>query len=136
MAEHHWRDIDYNAIPDRPNPRRWLWRAGAPLTLASMLVVLVAMTRDENRCRQSCYGSPPKSYYGFNTYEPGHHWTSYVGSWQWSAQIGIAYIACLLALIGLALAVLSTRRSPVLVFVLSALLLLGWLAWVLLSPAG
>src|SRR5436305_539364 len=69
---------------------RW---AGAALALASLVLFLESRTRAMFRCRQQCYGAPPVQGYGSSTYEPGHPWTSYAHSWQWSAQHGLTQFA-------------------------------------------
>jgi hypothetical protein len=102
--------------------------------LTSIVVFLFADGRDNLRCRDNCYGPPPLSRYGSLTYEPGHPWTRYAGSWQWSAQIGLGYLAVLSAVLALALAA-TDARNPVPPLVVSILAMIAWVVWVALSPA-
>jgi hypothetical protein len=133
MKADQWRDADFGAVSARPDDRRRRWPVGALLTAASVVVLLFSFGRDQSRCGQSCYGAAPSSRYGSITYEPGHPWTSYAGSWQWSAQNALAYLACLAAVVGLGLAVAS-RRNPVPAYLVAALAIAGWVAWVAMSP--
>jgi hypothetical protein len=99
---------------------------------ATALVLVVALGRDEQRCGQNCFGPAPLSRYGSMTYEPGHHWTQYAGSWQWSAQLALAWAAVAGCVLGLALVLLSRPRLwP---FALAAALVIGWTSWVVCEP--
>lgn len=109
---------------------RW---AGAALFSAALVLFLASGNRASLRCGQDCFGAPPLDRYGSLTYEPGHPWTSYAGSWQWSAQHGLTQVAVVLSLIGLALAFFS-QRNPMRVYLLAIVALVAWLAWLSLSP--
>jgi hypothetical protein len=114
---------------------RWGTRSiSVVLLLASCVAFAVARGRNEFRCHQSCYGSPPLDRYGSLSYEPGHAWTAYTGSWEWSGQYGLAIVALIAGLAGVALTLLS-RRDPRPAFATTGVALVAWLAWVLLSPA-
>ena len=135
MTDEHWRTAELISVL-APDERRRHIRIGAAglVTFSSIVVLLLSWGRDEQRCGQSCFGAPPLDRYGSITYQPGHHWTRYAGSWQWSAQSGLAYLAVIATSFGIALAMLS-RRSPSPAFLLGALATSGWLVWVLASPA-
>jgi uncharacterized protein (DUF2237 family) len=109
---------------------RW---AAVSLAVASAVVLVASLARDQTRCRDACYGPPPGDRYGSLTNEPGHHWTSYAGSWQWGVQSGLAHLAALAAFVGVVLAA-TTYRNPVPAFWVAGVALSGWIAWVLLSP--
>jgi hypothetical protein len=102
--------------------------------IASLAVFLLANGRANLRCKGNCYGSPPLSRYGSITYEPGHPWTRYADSWQWSAQSALGDVALLAAVVGLGLA--ATRfRSPVIALIVSVVAALAWALWVAASPS-
>ena len=136
MTDDHWRTADLVAVTTPPRRMRAARRAGAAtVAVATAVVVVVASSRDQTRCGQGCYGTPAQDRFGSLTYEPGHAWTRYAGSWQWSAQAGLAYLAVLATLVGV-VAGLASRRGSGAAFTIAALAVAGWIAWVLLSPAA
>jgi len=61
----------------------------------TLVLLLVDLNRDGERCEQECYGT-------YRTYEPGHAWTNYPDSWQWDAQNALAapaFISVVVALL-------------------------------------
>jgi hypothetical protein len=116
------------------HPRRRVRVAAIVVTLTSVVLFLFADGRDNLRCKDNCYGPPPLSRYGSLTYEPGHPWTRYAGSWQWSAQIGLGYLALIAAVLALGLAA-TDARNPVRPLIVSVLAMIAWVVWVALSPA-
>lgn len=134
-----WREMKFERGPDdERGPSRFAgrarlrWFAGL-VVVTSIVVFLVSRNRAVFRCHQECYGDAPLDRYGSLTYEPGHAWTRYADSWQWSAQHGLAQFAVITSLVALALA-MSSRRNPVPAFGLTAVGLTAWIVWVLLSP--
>lgn len=120
-------------------PAEWLrararirWLAIAWLPVATV-VFLAAYGRNQMRCKDACFGPPPLSKYGSITYEPGHAWTRYAGSWQWGAQSALAYAGIVAALVALGLAA-TDGRNPRPALAVSVVALLAWGAWVGLSP--
>jgi hypothetical protein len=109
------------------NPRR-IRRAVLLSAGLTLVLLLVALNEDQERCEQECFGT-------YRTYEPGHPWTNYVDSWQWDAQNAIAGVAAILAVVaGFSLVGDHLRRAVVLTGVswgFSA----AWIAWIVLSPA-
>jgi hypothetical protein len=116
------------------HPRRRVRMAAIGTLLAALVLFLFADGRDGFRCRDSCYGAPPMSRYGSLSYEPGHPWTRYADSWQWSAQIGLAYLALFAAVLAVGLAA-TDGRNAVPPTVVSGAAMVAWIVWVVLSPA-
>jgi hypothetical protein len=117
-----------------PHPRRKVRVAAVVVSLCAGVLFLAALGRDQLRCRDACYGAPPLSRYGSLTYEPGHPWTRYTGSWQWSAQSALGHLALLAAIVALVLAA-TQRRNPVPAMLVSIAAMVAWGTWVALSPA-
>jgi hypothetical protein len=112
-------------------PLRW---GGAVLLVTTVVVFFFSGHRANVRCHQECFGAPPLDSYGSLTYEPGHAWTRYAGSWQWSVQHGLTQFALIAGLVGLAFAVFS-ERNPIRLYAVSVVALVAWVIWLLLSPA-
>jgi hypothetical protein len=121
-----WRDATFRER-DRANPRRWIGRGIAVWTFLSLLLLLNAQRRDTVRCDQDCYGT-------FRTYEPGHAWTNYTGSWQWDAQNAVVSFGFIAAIVALVLLLASRRRQAVILTAVSIVLSAAYLIWVQLSP--
>jgi hypothetical protein len=138
VAQASWRDARFDQPSgelEPPRVRRVLLRGfAAVIALIAVAVWLVSRDRAIYRCHEDCLGEPALDRYGSLTYEPGHPWTHYADSWQWSAQHGLAQFAALASIIGLALA-LTSRRNPLPAFALTTVALTGWGFWVLVSPA-
>lgn len=120
-------------------PAEWL-RSRARLRLAAIalmpvatVVFLAAYGRDQQRCKDLCFGPPPLSKYGSITYEPGHPWTRYAGSWQWSGQSILGHLGLIAAVIAVGLAA-TDSHNPVPALVVSVLAMVAWGTWVGLSP--
>jgi hypothetical protein len=110
-----------------PRPRRI--RRGVVLSTGLTLVLLlVALNEDSERCEQECFGT-------YRTYEPGHPWTNYDDSWQWDAQNAIAAVAFILAVVGALSLVGDHLRRAVVLTVLSWGFSAAWIIWNALSPA-
>jgi hypothetical protein len=109
------------------SPRRI--RRGVVLSTGLTLVLLlISLNEDEERCEQECFGT-------YRTYEPGHAWTNYQDSWQWDAQNAIAAVGFILAVAGALSLVGDHLRRAVVLTVLSWGCSAAWLLWNALSPA-
>lgn len=138
MDRNPWRERSFDGLGQNESPpgltnRVLLRSVGVATVVASVVVWLVSRGRSVFRCRQECYGAPPLDQYGSLTYEPGHPWTYYADSWQWSAQHGLTQLAVVASLVGLGLALWS-RRSPLPAFGLTVVALAAWGLWAALSP--
>ena len=94
----------------------------------TLVLLLIALNEDSERCEQECFGT-------YRTYEPGHPWTNYLDSWQWDAQIAIAGVAFVLAVVAAVSLVGEHLRRAVVLTSLSWVCSASWIAWVALSPA-
>lgn len=104
-------------------------RVAVLLLMATFIVFIYAAQHEQAGCHPDCYDGAQR------TYEPGHAWTAYAGSWQWQAQWTLAFVGVLAA----ALSMFAETR-PRLSFSVPALRSVavlaagGWLLWVLLEP--
>ena len=121
-----WRESDFRER-DRKDRRRWIGRGIHVWTFVSLLVLLNEQRRDGVRCDQDCYGT-------YRTYEAGHPWTNYTGSWQWDAQNILMTIAFLAALAGSIFLIAHSRRRAVVLTIASLVLTAAFILWVQLSP--
>jgi hypothetical protein len=97
-------------------------------TSLALVLLLVDLNRDGERCEQECYGT-------YRTYEAGHPWTNYPDSWQWDAQNALAAFAFIAAVAGFLYLVLGSRtRLAVALTGVSWLFAAAWIGWVALSP--
>jgi hypothetical protein len=108
-------------------PPRLIRRGVSLATLFTLVLLLFDLNRDAERCEQDCFGT-------YRTYEPGHAWTNYAGSWQWEAQNAIIGAAFLLAVVAFLYRLGSRLRRAVVLTGISLLLSASWLLWVALSP--
>ena len=121
-----WRESDFRER-DRKDPRRWIGRGVHVWTFVALLVLLNEQRRDGVRCGQDCYGE-------YRTYEPGHAWTNYPGSWQWDAQNILMTISFLVSVAAVVFLLNQRRRRAVVLTLVSLGLSVAFLAWVQLSP--
>lgn len=133
MTQDTWRSTTFEQTIARRGSGTWQRWVGGLMVVAAFAAWLHSQSRASLRCHQECYGEPPRDGFGSRTFEPGHPWTQYADSWQWSVQHGLVQLAVLVGIAGLGLA-LTRRRGPVALFGVTALLLAGWAVWVLLSP--
>jgi hypothetical protein len=110
-----------------PSPRR-IRRGVVISTGLTLVLLLVALNEDSERCEQECFGT-------YRTYEPGHPWTNYADSWQWDAQNAIAAVAFILAVVASLSLVGEHLRRAIVLTGLSWGFSAAWLAWNALSPA-
>jgi hypothetical protein len=120
-------------------PAEWL-RSRARIRLAALglvpvafVVFLAAYGRNQMRCKDVCFGPPPLSKYGSITYEPGHPWTRYAGSWQWTGQSVLGHLGLIAALLALGLAA-TDSKNPRPALVGSVVAMIAWGVWVGFSP--
>lgn len=113
-------------------PRTGVRAVSGTVLVAAGVVLVWATNRDAVRCGQDCYGAPAVDYYGSRTFEPGHTWTAYADSWQWGAQVALAWIAAVAAVVAVALAVTDFRR-PHRVISVALGALVAYVGWVALS---
>jgi len=118
---------------ERLRARARVRMASIALALVAGVVFLAAYGRDQQRCKDLCYGSPPLSKYGSITYEPGHPWTRYAGSWQWTGQSILGHLGLIAAVVAVGLAA-TDGRNPVPALAVSVLAMIAWGTWVGLSP--
>lgn len=138
MSGNAWQESKFDGSEAEPDPsglssRVFLRSIAGLVTLASLVLYFESRSRVSFRCRQECYGTPPRSVDGSLTFEPGHPWTNYADSWQWSAQHGLTQLAVVAALVGLAMAA-TPRRNPLPALGVATLGLAAWAVWVLLGP--
>ena len=125
-----WTNRDFH--DEVPRARRPMERGAvaAAVTLLAFVVFLVAVQHEISGCGEACYDG------GLRSYEAGHAWTAYEGSWQWQAQWVLA-----LAALGLGLAALATttrmglRRWTQWLLVGSVACSALWIVWRVLEPA-
>ena len=67
-------------------PPRLIRRGVSLATLFTTVLLLFDLNRDAERCEHDCFGP-------YRTYEPGHAWSNYAGSWQWEVQNAIMGVA-------------------------------------------
>jgi hypothetical protein len=125
-----WNNRDFHdEVPRRRRLRERGLTAGL-VTVAAFAVFLVAIQHEITGCRDACYDN------GLRTYEGGHVWTAYDGSWQWQAQWLLGLLALVLGAASLATSTrmgLRRRTTALLSASLAASVL--WILWRVLEPA-
>jgi hypothetical protein len=96
--------------------------------VTGFVVLLLDIQRDPNRCHQNCFDGSD------NTFEPGHVWTAYAGSWQWDAQLVIGWLAFLASLWALYAAGRKGRGQTIASLGLAIGLAAVWIVWVTVQP--
>ena len=109
------------------SPRR-LRRGVAVSASLTVVLLLIALNEDQERCEQECFGT-------HRTYEPGHPWTNYRDAWQWDAQNALAAVAFILAVIAAVSLIGDHLRRAVVLTVVSWGFSAAWIAWFVLAPA-
>lgn len=137
MSDDSWRNAQLEPA-EEPRAwgiarRTWLRLFASAVMVACGAVFFISTHRIGVRCHQECYGAPPRSDYGSRSYEPGHPWTEYSSSWQWTAQHVLAIVALVAAAIALILA-FGWGRRPRPALIVAGVALSSWTAWALLSP--
>jgi hypothetical protein len=123
-----WRERDLSVR--QPRGRRWMVRLLAYATAATGFVVLLMdVQRDPNRCHPNCFDGSD------NTFEAGHVWTAYFGSWQWEAQLVLGWLAFLVSLWAVYVAGRRSRRMTIASLGLSLALVAVWIVWLTVQPS-
>jgi hypothetical protein len=122
-----WRNSTFRDEPPKKDPRRWIRRGVGLIAFLTLMLLFVDLNRDSVRCDQDCYGA-------YRTFEPGHAWTNYPGSWQWEAQNLLAGLAFVLAAAAFVFLIASRLRRALQLTGLSMVVSASWIAWVALSP--
>jgi len=97
--------------------------------LTGFVVLLMDVQRDPDRCHPNCYDGSD------HTFEAGHVWTAYPGSWQWEAQFVIGWGTFLFGLWALYAAGRKGRWQTVASLGVGVVLLLVWIVWVTVQPS-
>jgi hypothetical protein len=124
----NWRDADLRAVQRRAGLRTVRVLAWAT-ALTGFVVLMMEIQRDPNRCHPNCFDGSD------NTFEAGHVWTAYAGSWQWEAQLVLGWGACLFGLWALYAAGRKARWQTVASLGVSLGAILVWIAWVTVQPS-
>jgi hypothetical protein len=122
-----WRDADLRVEKRRGGLRavRALAWATAP---TGFVVLMMEVQRDPNRCHPNCFDGSD------NTFESGHVWTAYAGSWQWDVQLVLGWGACLFGLWALYAAGRKARWQTVVSLGVALAAILVWIVWVTVQP--
>jgi hypothetical protein len=103
----------------------------AVVTVVAFFVCLLAVQHEGSKCRDACYDGGV-----LRSYQPGHAWTAYEGSWQWQGQWALGVGALVLAVAALAtLGRFRLRRFTPPLSGLALALAVAWVAWRVLEPA-
>jgi hypothetical protein len=123
-----WRDADLRIEQGKAGQRavRALAWANA---LAGFVVLMMEIQRDPDRCHPNCFDGSD------HTFEGGHVWTAYPGSWQWDAQLVLGWGACALGLWALYAATRKGARQTVASLGLAVAVILVWIVWVTVQPS-
>ena len=97
--------------------------------LTGFVVLLMDVQRDPDRCHPNCFDGSD------HTFEAGHVWTAYHGSWQWDAQFVIGWSAFLFGLWALYAAGRKARWQTVASLGVGVALLAVWIVWVTVQPS-
>jgi hypothetical protein len=123
-----WRERDLSVRQSRD--RRWLVRLLAyAAAVTGFVVLLMDVQRDPNRCHPNCFDGSD------NTFEGGHVWTAYFGSWQWEAQLLLGWLAFLVSLWALYVAGRRSRRLTVASLGITLALIAVWIVWLTMQPS-
>ena len=109
------------------SPRR-IRRGVVVSTGLTLVLLLIGLNEDSERCEQECFGT-------YRTYEPGHPWTNYDDSWQWDAQNALTAVAFILVVVAVLSLLGDHLRRAVALTGVSWGFSAAWLVWNALSPA-
>jgi hypothetical protein len=123
-----WRDADLRERRGRAGLRVVRGLAWA-IALTGFVVLLMDVQRDPDRCHPNCFDGSD------HTFEPGHVWTAYAGSWQWDAQLVIGWAACLFGLWALYAAGRKAPWQTLASLGGAALLIAVWIVWLTVQPS-
>jgi hypothetical protein len=122
-----WRDADMRVEPGRARLRIVRLLAWAT-AVTGFVVLLMDVQRDPGRCHPDCFDGSD------NTFEGGHVWTAYFGSWQWDAQLVLGWGACAFAMWALYAAGRRGRWQTVASLGLALFCIAAWIAWITVQP--
>jgi hypothetical protein len=97
--------------------------------VTGFVVLLMDVQRDPNRCHPNCLDGSD------NTFEGGHVWTAYAGSWQWDVQLVIGWAACAFGFWALYSAGRRGRWQTVASLGLALVCIAAWVVWVTVQPS-
>jgi hypothetical protein len=123
-----WHDDDMREVRRPRLARKAVRWLAAALTVTGFVVLMMEIQRDPNRCHQNCFDGSD------NTFEGGHVWTAYTSSWQWDAQLALAWLALLVPLWALWAAGRRSRWETIASLGLSVALIAVWIVWVTVQP--
>lgn len=120
--------------PPLPHVRPGLLAGGARRRLSAALLtvvagipaaglLVVAWVRYGLTCDESCYDKQNQRY------EPGHRWTSYDHSWQWTASFLLAASGFVLTLLAIRSTSKGRLRHGLILLIPGALLYTAWWLW-------
>ena len=122
-----WREADMR-VRQTARGRQAVRLLAWATALTGFVVLLLDVQRDPDRCHQNCFDGSD------NTFEAGHVWTAYGGSWQWDAQLIIGWLAFIASLWALYAAGRKGPRQTTASLGLAIGLLLVWIVWVTVQP--
>jgi hypothetical protein len=122
-----WREADLR-VRQSARGRQAVRLVAWATAVTGFVVLLLDIQRDPNRCHQNCFDGSD------NTFEPGHVWTAYAGSWQWDAQLVIGWLAFLASLWALYAAGRKGRGQTIASLGLAIGLAAVWIVWVTVQP--
>jgi hypothetical protein len=123
-----WRDADMRVQQATAGVRSVRLLAWAT-ALTGFVVLMMEIQRDPDRCHPDCFDGSD------HTFEAGHVWTAYPGSWQWDAQLAMGWGACLLGLWGLYAAGRKARWQSFASLGGALALIVLWIVWVTVQPS-
>jgi hypothetical protein len=122
-----WREADLRRERSRTS-RRVLRLLTWATAVTAFVVLLMDVQRDPVRCHPNCFDGSD------NTFEAGHVWTGYFGSWQWEAQFLIGWAGFLAAVWAAYTAGRRSRAATIASLGLSVGCVLVWIVWVTVQP--
>jgi hypothetical protein len=122
-----WREADMR-VRQSGRARRAVRLLAWATALTGFVVLLLDVQRDPNRCHQNCFDGSD------NTFQAGHVWTAYAGSWQWEAQLYLGWVAFFASLWALYAAGRKGRRQTVASLGLALGFVAVWIVWVTVQP--
>jgi hypothetical protein len=123
-----WRDADLR-VDRRKGGRRAVRALAWAAAQTGFVGLLMEVQRDPDRCHPNCFDGSD------NTFEAGHAWTAYHGSWQWEAQLVIGWAAFLFGLWALYSAGHKGSAQTAASLTGAVALVALWIVWVTVQPS-
>jgi hypothetical protein len=123
-----WRDADMRVEKGRAALRAVRALAWAT-AVTGFVVLLMEVQRDPDRCHPNCFDGSD------TTFEGGHVWTAYPGSWQWEAQLAIGWGAFVFGVWALWAAGRKGSRQTFASLGLALGSVAVWILWVTVQPS-